>query len=139
MLMSDLNVTTITGRLVRDPILRRTANDVASANFTIATNYAYKGKDGNRTEEVAFVPARVFGGWADAMAKHSKGETVVASGRLRTETWQKDGVTKSQLTLICDSVHFFAPAKVSAAPEGYEEAHPAKAGSEDDHSEAPPF
>lgn len=139
MLMSDLNITTITGRLVRDPIFRRTANDVASANFTIASNYAFKGKDGNRTEEVAFVPARVFGGWADAMAKHSKGETVVASGRLRTESWQKDRVTKSQLTLICESVHFFAPAKGMAAPEGYDEAHPAKPGVEEDPAEAPPF
>lgn len=135
--MSDLNITTLTGRLVRDPILRRTANDIASATFTLATNYAYKGKDGNRTEEVAFVPARAFGGWAEAMAKHAKGDALVASGRLRTESWQKDGSTKSQLILVCDSVQFFVSVKGSPASESRKDAYPAPPNSEE--TDAPPF
>lgn len=135
--MSDLNITTLTGRLVRDPILRRTANDVASATFTIATNYAHKGKDGNRTEEVGFVPARVFGGWADSVAKHTKGDALVVSGRLRTESWQKDGATKSQLILVCDSVRFFVSAQGPLVSEGRKEGFLPKPGTEED--DAPPF
>ena len=137
--MSDINITTLTGRLVRDPILRRTANDIASATFTVATNHCYKGKDGNRTEEVAFIPARVFGGWAESLARHSKGDALVASGRLRTESWQKDGSTKSQLIMVCDSVHFFVSGKGSPAQEGRKDASPSKPGAEDDDNDAPPF
>jgi single-stranded DNA-binding protein len=41
----------------------------------------------------------------------------IVSGRLRTETWEKDGIQQSQLILICDSLHFVSPVKSSTAPE----------------------
>ena len=103
--MSDVNMTTLTGRLVRDPMLRRTSNGMGMAFVTIASNHSYKDKSGIKQEEVAFVTCKAFGGWADPLANCHKGDKLVVGGRLRTETWVKDDARESQLFLICDSLH----------------------------------
>jgi single-stranded DNA-binding protein len=54
------------------------------------------------------VPCKAFGGWAESLSEHHKGEQLIVSGRLRTEKWEKDGKPRSQLALVCDSVRFLA-------------------------------
>jgi single-strand DNA-binding protein len=107
--MSDLNVTTLTGRLVRDPVVRYSASGSAWGVFSIASNYYYKDKAGNFQDEAAFVPCKALGRAAETLAKHKKGEMVVVAGRLRTESWEKEGKALSQLVLVCDHLRFVTP------------------------------
>jgi single-strand DNA-binding protein len=88
--MTDLNHVVITGRLTRDPVVRRGDTGTVFAYFTIATNRFYKDKAGVFKQETAFVPCLVFGRWAELISHRLKGEPVVASGRLRTEVWEHD-------------------------------------------------
>jgi single-strand DNA-binding protein len=114
--MTDINIATLTGRLVRDPNLRNCNGGTLMGYFTLASNQRYKDKAGAVQEETAFLPCKAFGRWAEPLANHRKGEMAIVSGRLRTETWEKDGVQQSQLILVCDSLHFVSPAAKSSAP-----------------------
>lgn len=115
LIMTDLNYVVLTGRLTRDPIVRRGETGTVFAYFTVATNRFYKDKTGGFQQETAFVPCIVFGRWAEMVSKRMKGELVVAAGRLRTDVWEQDAEKRSQLTLVCDSVRSFAAAHGTVA------------------------
>jgi single-strand DNA-binding protein len=105
--MNDLNTTTVLGRLVRDPELRYGQSGIAVASLTVAVNRRWKDKKtGQAQEESAFVPAVLFGPPAEWAKEHKKGECVIMSGRLRTDTWQSDGASRSRLVLIAEECQF---------------------------------
>jgi single-stranded DNA-binding protein len=114
--MSNLNVTVLMGRLVRAPIIRN--------------NRRYRDKAEVAQEETAFVACKCFGGWTDALARHQKGDMVMVEGRLRTETWNNEGTSRSQLILVCDSVQFVVP---EPRPQS-----PSKPNNGDEHEHATP-
>ena len=93
--MSNLNVTVLMGRLVRAPIIRNNGSKMGF--FYIASNRRYRDKAEVAQEETAFVACKCFGGWTDALARHQKGDMVMVEGRLRTETWNNEGTSRSQL------------------------------------------
>ncbi len=105
--MSNLNVTVLMGRLVRAPIIRNNGSKMGF--FYIASNRRYRDKADVAQEETAFVACKCFGGWTDALARHQKGDMVMVEGRLRTEAWNNEGTSRSQLILVCDSVQFVVP------------------------------
>ena len=96
--------------------------------FTLASNYHYKDKAGELQEEVAFVDCKTFGRWAEALAKHRKGDMALVVGRLKTDSWEKDGRKQSKLTVICDSVRFIVPQNGSSTPTSVAENEPAAPG-----------
>jgi len=97
--MSDLNVTTLMGRLTRNPELRSGKSGARFAVFTVAVNRKWK-DEGTQREEAAFVPCLAFGPPAEWVAAGKKGESVMVSGRLRTESWEFDGTNHSRLVLV---------------------------------------
>jgi single-strand DNA-binding protein len=111
--MGDLNNVVVTGRLVRDPVIRNVSNGSTMGIFTVASNYCYKDKAGGLKEEVAFLPCVIFGRWTDTLSRHQKGEMILVSGRLRTESWEQDGERRTQLGMVCDSLKFFSPPALS--------------------------
>ena len=106
--MSDINITIVTGRLVRDPDVRRAATGLAWGTFALAANHRVKPKNGEAREETAFIPCKAFGGWAESLQRHQKGDMAIATGRLVTEKWEKDGETRTTLVLVCDSLRFIS-------------------------------
>jgi single stranded DNA-binding protein len=126
--MSNLNVTVLVGRLVRAPIIR--INGSKMGFFYIASNRRYRDKADVFQEETAFVACKCFGGWTDALARHQKGDMVMVEDRLRTETWNNEGTSRSQLILVCDSVQFVVP---EPRPQ-----NPAKPNDSDEHEHATP-
>ena len=124
--MSNLNVTVLMGRLVRAPIIRNNGSKMGF--FYIASNRRYRDKAEVAQEETAFVACKCFGGWTDALARHQKGDMVMVEGRLRTETWNNEGTSRSQLILVCDSVQFVVP---EPRPQ-----NPSKPNDDDEHEHA---
>lgn len=106
--MSDINLTTLTGRLVRPPIVKRGEGGRLFGMFTLASNQRYTDKNGAQQEETAFVTCKVFGGWAEPLNGHTKGDMAVVTGRLKTESWAQDGETRQALMLVCETLHFLA-------------------------------
>ena len=131
--MTDINVVTLMGRLVRDPQLYPRENGIGLALFTIASNRDYKDRDGKTQTETAYVPCKAFGGWAAALSGRQKGDLLVLSGRLKSEAWEKEGTVHWQLSLVCLTVHAMVP-----APRTDSAATP-KPDNDDDGDGKPPF
>lgn len=105
--MSDVNQITIMGRLVREPSVYITGT-TKCAMFTVAANRKWTDRNGSLQIETAFVGCKAFGNWATELQGRQKGSAILVIGRLRTESWEADGATQSQLCLICESVHALA-------------------------------
>ena len=104
-----VNRVVLVGRLVKDPELRKTNNDVSVATFTIAVDNAIKEQDGTRG--TLFLDCRVYRDQADNMAKFTrKGSKVAVDGSLnqRNFTYQ-DGRKGKVIEVYVDSVTFLDP------------------------------
>lgn len=100
--MCDVNLITIVGRLVRDPEMRSGPSGNRLAAFCLAANHWYQDKANEWRNEPAFIPCVAFGRLGDELAGAAKGNCVLVIGRLRTETWQKDGTPHSRLVLVVE-------------------------------------
>lgn len=96
----DVNKCIFIGRLVKDPTVKYTPSGAAVANFSIACNESFKGKDGNRAERVEYVNIVLWQRSAEIAGEYlKKGSKVYIEGRLQTRSWDKDG-TKHYMTEV---------------------------------------
>ena len=100
-----LNHITIMGRMTRDPELRRTTAGVAVANFTLAVDRDYSGKEEKETDFIECVAWRQTG---EFVSKYlTKGRMAVVSGRLQIRGWtDKDGNKRKTAEVVADNVYF---------------------------------
>jgi single-strand DNA-binding protein len=91
---SDINSTTVVGRLTRDAETR-TVGDKTVAAYAIASNYYAKDKP----DAVNFFDVDHWqpGG---VLPYLKKGAQVVINGELRQERWTKDGVNHSKIKIM---------------------------------------
>ena len=112
--MSDVNRVTLSGRLAADPELKYLPSGTAVANLRLASNRTYT-SNGERREEALFVDVEVYGKPAEAVAQHkAKGAFLIVDGRLRQNTWERDGQRHSRLLVVADQVSFGPAAGTSA-------------------------
>lgn len=108
--MSAFNLVVLMGNLTRDPELRKTPKGTAVCAFGLAVNESFRDADGKDRESVTFVDVDAFGRHAETLAKYlSKGRPVLVEGRLRLDTWEKDGERKSKLKVVLDAFQFIGP------------------------------
>lgn len=115
--MIDLNVTTVAGRITRDPHISQTPSGTSVANVTLAVNRRWRDQSGIHREETAFVPIVFFGRPAEWLADCKKGTPLLVSGRLKTESWDKDGLLLSKLMLVADHVEFMERTHTQTEPK----------------------
>jgi len=94
--MSDLNRAMIIGRLGRDPEIRYTPDGKAVVNFSLATSDKWRDKQtGENRERTEWHRIVAFGRLAEICGEYlSKGRQIFIEGRLRTRSWEKDGITR---------------------------------------------
>jgi len=104
-----VNRVVLVGRLVKDPELRKTNNDVSVATFTIAVDNAVKEQDGTRGS--LFLECRVYRDQADNMAKFTrKGSKVAVDGSLNQRNFtRQDGSKGKVIEVYVDSITFLDP------------------------------
>ena len=122
--MSDLNRVSLSGRLVADPELKYLPSGTAVTNLRLASNRTYT-SNGERRDEALFVDVEVYGKPAEAVTQHkAKGAFLIVNGRLRQNTWERDGQRHSRLLIVADQVSFGPAAAtatdVAAQPVGEE-------------------
>jgi len=99
--MIHLNKVLIVGNLTRDPTLRYTRTGTAVADFSIAMNRRFESREGERREEVTFVPINAFGPPAESIHEHvHQGDSILIEGRLRQEKWQDEQTKQNRSRLI---------------------------------------
>lgn len=116
-----LNRIVLTGRLTRDPELRRTLSDTAVASFTLAVDDGFKDQSGNPT--TTFIDVTVFDKQGENVAKFCrKGSMVGVDGRIHQRKFErKDGTKGSIIEVIASGVTFLEPKskEEAAAEQGY--------------------
>jgi single-strand DNA-binding protein len=105
--MLNLNRAQILGNLTRDPEMRFTPNGQAVANFTVATNRKWKGRDGAADgDDTQYHDIVVWGKQAEAVVPMlKKGGPAFVEGRIETRNWEgQDGVKRYKTEIIADNI-----------------------------------
>jgi len=114
-----INKAMVFGNLTRDPELRALPSGAAVCSFSIATNRTYKKADGQKQEEVEFHNIVVFGRQAETCAQYlKKGSTAYVEGRIKTRSWEKDGVKHYKTEINADTVQFGPRSGSTGSPQG---------------------
>lgn len=132
--MSGVNKVILVGRLGKDPEVRNLDNGATVANFTMATSETYKDKTtGDRKEITEWHNVVLWRGLAEIAQKYlHKGDMVYIEGKLRTRSWEKEGVTRYTTEIIGDNMTMLSTRGSSGSSERSEgsSAPAAKGGSE---------
>ena len=101
-----LNDCAFSGRLVRDPELRRTGSGIAVTSFTVAVERDIPGQDGKR--ETDYIDCVAWREKGEFVAKYfSKGRVAVVEGRLQLRTWtDKEGNKRKAYEVLAANVYF---------------------------------
>ncbi len=104
--MSGVNKVILVGRLGKDPEVRNLENGASVANFTIATSESYKDKTtGDKKEITEWHNIVLWRGLAEIASKYlHKGDMVYIEGKLRTRSWEKEGVTRYTTEIVGDNM-----------------------------------
>jgi single-strand DNA-binding protein len=104
--MSGVNKVILVGRLGKDPEVRNLENGATVANFTIATSESYKDKTtGDKKEVTEWHNIVLWRGLAEISQKYlHKGDLVYIEGKLRTRSWEKEGVTRYTTEVVADNM-----------------------------------
>lgn len=117
------------GNLGKDPEIRYVPSGAAVTNFSIAVSETWKDKQtGEQKERTEWINVEVWGNAAEACAKYlQKGSQCYIEGKMQTDKWEKDGVTRYSTKVRADSVQFLGskgdgsrpsePAPAAPAPQ----------------------
>ncbi len=124
--MSGVNKVILVGRLGKDPEVRNLDNGAVVANFSIATSESYKDRTtGERKEITEWHNIVLWRGLAEIAQKFlHKGDMVYIEGKLRTRSWEKEGVTRYTTEVVADNMTMLSTKGSSGGPStdsGYQE------------------
>ncbi len=121
MAKGTLNKVMLIGRLGRDPELRYTAAGVPVATMTLATNEAYKDKDGKMVEQTDWHRLVAWRKTAEVCGQYlKKGSLIYVEGKLKTRSYDdRDGTKKYVTEISVDNMQI-----LGSRPEGLENVPP---------------
>lgn len=100
-----VNKVIFVGRLTRDPELRYTPSGTAVCNTALAVDSGW-----GDNKKTLFIDIVVWGKQAEAFSKYmSKGKLCYFEGRLEKQEWEKDGVKRSKMEAVAETVKFLSP------------------------------
>jgi single-strand DNA-binding protein len=104
--MSGVNKVILVGRLGKDPEVRNLENGASVASFTLATSESYKDRTtGEKKEVTEWHNIVLWRTLAEISQKYlHKGDMVYIEGKLRTRSWEKEGVTRYTTEVVADSM-----------------------------------
>jgi single-strand DNA-binding protein len=99
--MASFNKVILVGNVTRDPELRYISNGTAVTDVGLAVNDRRKNAQGEWVEETTFVDVTLWGRTAEVAGEYvSKGSPLLIEGRLKLDTWEKDGKKNSKLRVV---------------------------------------
>jgi len=99
--MASFNRVVLLGNVTRDPELRYISNGTAVTDIGLAVNDRRKTASGEWVEETTFVDVTLWGRTAEVAGEYvTKGSPLLIEGRLKLDTWEKDGNKNSKLRVV---------------------------------------
>ncbi len=100
--MASFNRVVLMGNLTRDPELRYIGSGTAVSDIGLAVNDRVKRND-QWVDETTFVDITLWGRTAEVANEYlTKGSNVLIEGRLKLDTWEKDGQKRSKLKVVAE-------------------------------------
>ncbi len=97
----SVNKVMLIGRLGKDPEVRYINDNVAVANFSLATSEYYKDNNGNRVEKTEWHNIVIWRGLADVAGKYlKKGSQIYLEGKLQTRSYDDQSGNKRYITEV---------------------------------------
>ncbi len=115
-----LNVAAIMGRLVADPELRHTPNDIAVTTFTLAVDRSYARAGTERQTD--FIDVVAWRQTAEFVCKYfSKGRMMAVTGSIQTRNYEdKQGNKRKAFEIVASDVSFADSKRDGAASGSYD-------------------
>ncbi len=132
--MRGINKVTILGVLGRDPEVKYAGNGNAICTLSVATNEQWKDKQtGEQKESTEWHSVKIFGRLAEVAGEYlTKGARVYFEGKIKTESWEKDGEKKYKTVIIADEMIMLGE------PGSKKASRPADPGHKTGQAKAPP-
>ncbi len=129
--MAGVNKVILIGRLGKDPEVRNLENGVSVATFTLATTEVYKDKiTGEKKEITEWHNIALWRGLGEIASKYlHKGDLLYVEGRLRTRSYEKEGVTRYFTEIIGDNINMLSPKPTGSGNSEYKPSAPQQTSS----------
>jgi single-strand DNA-binding protein len=116
--MANYNRVILMGRLTRDPELKTLPNsETQVCDFSLAVNRRWKDANGGDRDDVLFIDCAAFGKVGQTIGDSlTKGRPIHVEGRLRLETWEKDGERRSKIRVVVEQFRFVDPKPGNGQP-----------------------
>ena len=99
--MASFNKVILLGNVTRDPELRYVSSGTPVTEIGLAVNSRRKGPNGDWIEETTFVDITFWSRDAEIAGQYvTKGTPLLVEGRLKLDTWEKDGKKNSKLRVV---------------------------------------
>lgn len=101
-----LNVAVIMGRLVAEPELRHTPNDIAVTSFTLAVDRSFSKAGGEKQTD--FIDVVAWRGTAEFVCKYfGKGQMMAVHGSIQTRSYtDKEGNKRKAFEIVASDINF---------------------------------
>jgi single-strand DNA-binding protein len=101
----SLNKAQLIGNVGKDPELRKTPQGNSVCTLRVATTEFYRGRNGERKEITDWHSVVLWDRLAEiAVQKIRKSDKIYVEGKLRTRSFEKDGVTKFVTEIIAQNI-----------------------------------
>lgn len=120
--MASYNRVILMGNLTRDVQVKYTTSGTPVTEVGLAVNDRRKNSQGEWVDEVTFVDVTFWGRTAEVAGQYlSKGSPVFIEGRLKLDSWEKDGQKNYKLRVVCERMQLLSsggqrPASPPPAP-----------------------
>lgn len=106
--MASLNKIQIIGNIGKDPEISYTQSGLAVAKISVATTETWNDKaTGEKREQTEWHRVTFFGKQAETIGKYiKKGSSIYVEGKLKTDTYEKDGRTVYSTGIIASNFQF---------------------------------
>ncbi len=99
--MASFNRVILVGNLTRDPELKYIPSGMAVSEIGLAVNDRRKNAQGEWIEETTFVDVTLWGRQAEVASEYlNKGSSVLIEGRLKLDSWEKEGKKQYKLRVV---------------------------------------
>lgn len=135
--MASYNRVILVGNVCFDIELRYTQGGTPVTDVRLAVNDRRKSQTGEWIEETTFVDVTLWGRQAEVAGEYlSKGSPILIEGRLKLDTWEKEGQKQQKLKVVCERMQMLGGRGGSGggggrAPQHYDESEmstPAEVG-----------
>ena len=101
--MASFNRVILVGNLTRDVEIKYLQSGMAVTEVGLAVNDRRKNQQGEWVDETTFVDVTIWGRSAEIAGEYlTKGSPLLIEGRLKLDSWEKDGKKNYKLRVVCE-------------------------------------